>query len=219
VNAPMISRALVLCNGEPPSHALIHRLASRSRFIVAADGGANMARAAGIRPDLIIGDLDSVTPATRRHFASCRIIRVARQDNTDLEKALDVLAAEGVGDVTIVGAAGRRLDFTLANFSIAWLYMSRLRIRFAGDGWQAVPLTGRIRLRGPRGTTVSLIPFSACSGITLRGLAYPLTNAGLRGGAVAVSNVVVRPSFTVSVKRGRLLVVLQEKPRRRRRPR
>jgi thiamine pyrophosphokinase len=215
----MTSRALVLCNGEPPSHALLHRLARQARFIVAADGGANLARAAGIRPDLIIGDLDSVTSATRRHFASCRILRVERQDNTDLEKALDVLSAEGFGEVTIAGATGRRLDFSLANFSIAWLYMPRLRIRFAGDGWQAVPLTGRIDLRAPRGTIVSLIPFSACSGITLRGLAYPLTNAGLRGGAVAVSNVVVRSSFTVSVKKGRMLVVLLEKPPGRRKRR
>jgi thiamine pyrophosphokinase len=212
----MQTRALVLCNGEAPSHRLMRRLARGVRLVVAADGGANLARAAGLRPNLIIGDLDSVTPATRRHFASCRILRVERQDNTDLEKALDYLVAEGFDDVTIVGATGRRLDFTLANISIAWLYMPRLRIRFVGDGWQALPLTGRVRLDLPPGATVSLIPFGTCSGITLRGLQYPLSNAVLRGGAVAVSNVVLRSPCSITVKKGRMVVLaLDPSPERR----
>jgi thiamine pyrophosphokinase len=191
---------------------LLGRLRRGVDAVIAADGGANAARAAGIRPDAIIGDLDSITPATRRHFASSRIIRVQRQDNTDLEKVLDILAAEGFGDVMIAGATGRRLDFTLGNLSIAWLYARKLRLRFVGDGWQAIPLTGRISMTAPRGTTVSLVPFGSCSGISLRGLRYPLTNAALTRGAVAVSNVVVRSPFTVSVRRGRMLLVVLAAP-------
>ena len=204
----MNQRALVLCNGEPPSRGLLHRLVRDADLLVAADGGANVARASGLYPDVIIGDLDSITPATRRRFASSRIIRLARQDNTDLEKTLDFLSEEGIRDVVIAGATGLRLDFTLGNLSVAWLYARRMSIRFVGDGWQAMPLGETTRVRAVPGTTVSLIPFSRCSGITLRGLRYPLTNASLQGGAVAVSNVVVKNPFTVTVRKGRMLLVL-----------
>jgi len=204
----MNRRALVLCNGEPPSRGLLHRLVHDADLLVAADGGANVARARGLQPDVIIGDLDSITSATRRRFASSRIIRLSRQDNTDLEKTLDFLSEEGMKDVVIAGATGLRLDFTLGNLSVAWLYARRMSIRFVGDGWQAMPLGETTRVRAVPGTTVSLIPFSRCSGITLRGLRYPLTGASLQGGAVAVSNVVEKNPFTVTVRKGRMLLVL-----------
>ncbi len=200
--------ALILCNGDPPSPRLMRRLARPAGTIVAADGGANAARACGVRPDVIIGDLDSITPATRRWFRSSRLIRVRRQDNTDLEKALDFLRRERVREVVIAGAAGRRLDFTLGNLSVAFLYAGGMKMVFAGDGWQAFPLARRNRMQAPPGTTVSLIPFSPCNGVTLRGLAYSLTGAALTGGAVAVSNVVARSPFTVNVRSGRLLMVM-----------
>lgn len=204
----MKTGALVLCNGEPPPRTLLRRLAAGAGLTVAADGGANAARAAGLRPDLIIGDLDSITAATRRALASSAVIRVGRQDNTDLEKALDVLVGRGVKDVVIAGATGKRLDMTLANISVAWRYRRRIRIRFVGAGWEALPVHGRERIRAARGTTVSLIPFSRCTGITLRGLRYPMRNGTLSGGAVAVSNVVVRSPFSVRLRHGRLLLVL-----------
>jgi thiamine pyrophosphokinase len=210
----MHQRAIVLCNGEPPSASLLRRLVRQADIVVAADGGANIARTCGVRPDVIIGDLDSLTPATRSWFRTSRLLRVGRQDNTDLEKALDFLREEGVHEVVIAGAAGKRLDFTLGNLSVAFLYRRSMRIRFVGDDWQAIPLGGRNRLHAPRGTTVSLIPFSSCAGITLRGLAYPLTAASLNRGAIAVSNVVTRSPFTVTLRSGRLLLVILAGPGR-----
>ena len=204
----MRSFALILCNGESPSRSLVRSLASRARLVVAADGGANAALACGVRPDVIIGDLDSITPATRRRFHRSLVIRVARQDNTDLEKALDFLLLRGIREVVIAGATGRRLDFTLGNVSLIWRYAGRMRISLEGDGWRAIPLERRASLRARRGTTVSLIPFGRCTGVTLRGLRYPLTRARLRIGDIAVSNVVTRSPFTISVTTGHMLLVL-----------
>ena len=105
----MMKSALVICNGEPPSKTLARQLVQVSDLIVAADGGANVARRLGIRPDVIIGDLDSIEPATKHYFSSklkrpkplndsasvagprpegrgyTHLIRISRQDNTDLE--------------------------------------------------------------------------------------------------------------------------------------
>ncbi len=203
---------LLIANGEPPSARCARRLARGADLILAADGGANAARKLGITPDIIIGDLDSLSPATRRWFSGALLIRVARQDTTDLEKALDHCVKLRAGSVTVMGATGRRMDFTLANISVLWRYTSRFAWRVVDDTWEAVPV-GRTRsVRARRGTTVSLIPFGAVRGITLRGLYYPLTNAALRVGEVAVSNVVVASPFRVRTSRGRLLLLLHHPP-------
>jgi thiamine pyrophosphokinase len=202
--------ALLICNGQPVRRSVLTRLVRSADLIVAADGGANMARRSGISPDVIIGDLDSIAPATKRHFRHSVIIHVRRQDNTDLEKALDYLVSLKVRDVTIVGLTGRRMDFTLANLSVLWKYAPHLEWRVAGDDWYAVPVRGRLRIRARIGTTVSLIPYGPCSGITLAGLKYPLVNGALRIGEVAVSNSVRRSIFSVQLKRGKLLLIVLE---------
>jgi thiamine pyrophosphokinase len=201
-------RVLLLCNGEPPSRALLRRLAGEADLIVAADGGANAARRAGIRPDVIIGDLDSILPGTRKKFRDVRVVRVRRQDNTDLEKALDLISASGPAAVAVAGATGGRIDFTLGNLSVFWNYARVLDITFVGDGWRAFSAGRRRTVHASRGTTVSLLPFGACRGITLRGLRYPLKGAAMRPGEIGVSNVVRTSPFSVTVRRGRMLLVI-----------
>lgn len=204
----MPHHALILCNGEAPSRALCRRLARESDFIIAADGGANIARRYGIRPNVIIGDLDSVTPETQKFFFSSTILYVGDQDSTDLEKALTFAAGRKIPRATVVGATGKRLDFTLGNLSILWSYTAFIDLTFVGDAWKAMPVGRKRSVSARKGTTVSLIPFGACSGITLRGLKYSLRNASLNVGEIAVSNVVQRSPFSVTVKRGRMLLVI-----------
>jgi thiamine pyrophosphokinase len=200
--------ALILCNGERPSKRLLIKLTRESDLVVAADGGANVARWAGITPDVIIGDLDSIRPATRKQFSSSMVIHMTRQDNTDLEKALDFVVTRGMREAVVVAATGQRLDFTLGNLSVIWAYAGRLRIVFRDDAFTAVPVGKRLRIHARPGTTVSLIPFGACSGITLRGLRYPLREARMGVGEIGVSNVVERSPFTVQVRKGHMLLVL-----------
>jgi thiamine pyrophosphokinase len=211
------SRALLLCNGEPPPRRLLRQIADDIGYVVAADGGANVARRYGIRLRAIVGDLDSILPATRRHYASTLQLRIRRQDNTDLEKALDFILAQGFRHVVICGSTGRRVDFTLANVSILWRYSRRIHVELVGDGWRAYPVESRCRMKAKRGTTVSIIPFGACRGVTLRGLKYPLRNATLTVGQVGVSNVVAADSFSVTIRQGRALLLLLDQQSRKRR--
>jgi thiamine pyrophosphokinase len=232
----MPQSALIICNGEPPSRTLAQRLASKADVIIAADGGANVARQIGIRPQVIIGDMDSITNATKRFYAPLmegegpkpldlggasnarclrpkgrgyvHVIQVKRQDNTDLEKALDYLQSRGVGEVSIIGATGRRIDFTFGNVSVIWKYASRINIAFVGDGWTATPVQSGKKMKAKPGTTISLIPFGRCSGITLKGLRYPLTNATMKVGEIGVSNVVETSPFSITVRRGNMMMFM-----------
>ena len=201
--------AMLICNGESPSLSLAHHLARRVDRIIAADGGANTARRLGVTPDTIIGDLDSLASQTRDAFPGSMVVRVERQDNTDLEKALDFLKSDGIHRVVILGMAGGRVDFTLANFISLWRYVRTMELVVGGEGWHAVPLFRKRTIRAPRGTIVSLVPFGACRGVTLRGVEYPLTRHTLRMGEIGVSNVVRRSPATFRIERGAAILLIQ----------
>lgn len=210
----MSPQALIICNGEPPSRRLARRLARHADLVIAADGGANIARRYGIRPNVIIGDLDSIRPATRKVFRSTLIMQISRQDNTDLEKALDYVLTRELDEVLVIAATGKRLDFTLGNLSVIWKYTPALRMTFLGDGWMALPVGRSRTLEAPIGTTVSLIPFGPCRGITLLGLRYALANATMNVGGIGVSNVVRSSPFSVRVRKGNMLLIVLKTHRR-----
>ena len=207
-----VRKALLLCNGEPPSRALVRRAVRRSSLVVAADGGAETARRCGVTPDLIVGDFDSIRPSTRRYFSAVNQRRVRRQDNTDLEKALDELHQSGALHVLLLGATGRRIDFTLGNLSSLWRYDRHLEMRVGGDGWYAVPVRRALRISAPPGTTVSLLPFGPCAGVSLRGFRYPLSDASFRIGRIGVSNVTRTSPAFFRMRRGHMLTVVFDDP-------
>ncbi len=200
--------AVLLCNGEPPAGKLLRRLVREADVFVCADGGANAAHTMGLVPDAIVGDLDSVKPSTLKAFNNSLVIRVARQDNTDMEKALDFCLHQGFRRVTVTGITGGRVDMTLGNLIVLWKYIERIEIMLAGTGWVGFPVKGAAQFRAPMGSTVSILPFGALHGATLQGLRYPLRNATIKAGDVAVSNTSVRGRFSVRFGSGRGLVLI-----------
>lgn len=82
--------------------------------LVAADGGAAAALAAGYRPQAVIGDFDSLSEDVRAQLPPDSLHPVAEQDSTDFDKALRSIAAPAV---LAVGFLGARVDHQLAAFS------------------------------------------------------------------------------------------------------
>lgn len=180
----------------------------RSRpFIICADGGANKVRSFGITPDCIIGDLDSITNATRRYYASVPVIHVARQDSTDLEKALDYLLEQRFRSAAVVGATGDRPDHTMGNFSILVKYHKKILLQFIDERCEISVIQKKIRFKTFAGQKISLVPMGKCSGVTTSGLKYPLHNEPLEPGVrEGTSNEAFARTAAVSVRQGNLLL-------------
>lgn len=207
-----MSKALLICNGENDP-ALLKQLAQEADFILAADAGAEAAVRAGLRPDAVIGDLDSLSPRTRKQLPRTAFIRVARQDNTDFEKALDWLVSQRFTHCIVAGSTGKRLDFTLGNFLSARPYLQKMEICFRGKGWSVWPLTQSRRLAAQPGARLSLLPLSACRGLTLRGVKYPVQNRSWRPGqntGLWLSNQATARHVQVQLASGFLLVYLED---------
>ncbi|MDD7578111.1 MAG: thiamine diphosphokinase [Elusimicrobia bacterium] len=206
------SRVLLIGNGEMLPADYLDELVQKADFILAADGGADRALAAGVTPDAVIGDLDSVSAAAKKQLGNDKFIFVDNQNNTDLEKSLDWIVQNNCKECVICGFAGGRLDFTLGNFLSVYPYVKKMDICFAGPGWRIYPLAAGRKFTCQKDARVSLIPLKTCTGVTLKGLQYPLTDARLswEHAGRSLSNQTTGKEFQILLKTGYMLVYAEE---------
>ncbi|HEX2911967.1 MAG TPA: thiamine diphosphokinase [Chloroflexia bacterium] len=187
-------------------------------WLICADSGAEAALAWGLRPDYLVGDMDSISPATLAElsaYPATKVIRLpAEKDETDLEIALYTALDLGATDITILGGLGGRLDHTLGNLYLLAaprLAEGQVRVKILAEDSEIYLLRGgeTLELSGEPGNILSLIPFSAeARGIRTEGLYYPLRSETLLLGPTrGVSNVFTAPVATVSFDQGLLLVI------------
>jgi len=175
---------LIFANGDLKKPEWIQRMAEIAGMIIAADGGLQHVQDLGLIPNMLIGDLDSVTPE-QVQWAVEKGVEIRRfpadKDETDLELALIAAAETGHRQIVIVGALGGRLDQTLSNVLLLHLpILTNLDVRI-DDGLQEVILVREeLDLEGKPGDLVSLLPLSPIvRGIITRGLKYPLNDESM----------------------------------------
>jgi len=208
-------RAVIFANGVLNNLQDIHNIILPDDLIIAADGGMTHCRALGIKPSIVIGDLDSLDPDYLKSFqtSGTEIISYPiNKDQTDLElaffKALDL----GSDEILVLGALGARWDMTIANlFLSASPEFSKVTIRLI-DGHQEIILLrgkGELTFKGKKGDILSIVPLGQDAyGVTLRGLEYPLKDDVLKFGATrGISNVLIDDTATVYLKKGLLLCI------------
>lgn len=182
-------------------------------LLIAADGGAIHCLELGLRPDYVVGDMDSLdeTHLEALQAQGAQIIRYpTRKDYTDLELAVQHALKLGADEITIMAALGARWDQTIANLLLPAALPS-VRISLV-DGRQEISLlhAGQsFELRGIPGDTVSLIPLTdQVKGIKTHNLEYPLNDENLYLGSTrGVSNVLLAENAAISFKEGLLLCI------------
>lgn len=203
----MIKKALILANGQPPSKRLLQKLLKSADIFICADGGANTAAQFGLKPDLVIGDLDSIQAATLKRFSRVPVRTIADQNRTDLEKALSWAIRKGIKQVIVAGATGIRLDHSIGNLSALAKFSRKAMITFIDDRSKLVSVGSAYEFEAPAGTVISLIPLSLCEGVVTKGLKWELKNESLKlGFRESMSNVVKSSPVSITVRRGDLLL-------------
>ncbi len=182
-------------------------------FVIAADAGLEKLLAAGIRPDLILGDFDSLGGRpTEGEILSFPV----RKDDTDTMLAVKEALRRGFDVLYLSGASGGRLDHTVANLQTL-LYAAKQGVEAylcAGSETATVRCGGRVRFRPEcRGRLSVFALGEAVSGVTLKGLLYEtetvtLTNAFPLG----VSNEFTGRVASVSAEHGPLLLIWDGTP-------
>ncbi len=208
------TRAVLFANGEAGSPERF--CLQDGDFLVAVDGGLHNLKRINVTPDLLIGDLDSVSAG---EVQTCREESVevlqfpTAKDQTDLELALDEVLARGYRKIVIAFGLGGRLDHQLANLALlARPDLTDYEVSFDDGVCQVFLVRDRLNLATLPGEIISLLPWGgAAEGVRTEGLAYPLCGETLLAHqARGVSNVALGERCSVSLEKGSLLLIRQQ---------
>ena len=207
-------RAAVFLNGSPDPPGLLRRVAGRSGLVLAADGGALHALAAGVVPDLVIGDMDSLgVRGTRRveGLGASLERHPARKDKMDGHLAILAARERGATGLDLLCATGGRPDavFALPHLLLAAERSGMRATAVAGWGEMFVVEDGSRAVRGRPGESLSVFPVSGVAeGVDLAGFEYPLEGARIEAGdTVGFHNELLGGEARVAVAGGALFVV------------
>jgi thiamine pyrophosphokinase len=198
------SDGVTLVGGAPVTARALRAALRLAPCLVAADGGADRALRAGLLPQAVIGDFDSIGAAALAAMPPDRLHRIAEQETTDFDKALRSIAAPFV---LALGFAGARIDHGLAVFNALARHPDR-RCIVVGPQDAAFLCPPAITLRLRVGDRLSLFPMGPVSGES-SGLRWPA--GGIRfapDGMIGTSNMVSLPQVHLAFDAPRMLVIL-----------
>lgn len=216
--------------GAPPPQNTTHRKAvvfaggamrlspvvDNDAFVVAADSGYDNARAANVTVDVLLGDMDSISPDGLQH-AERRDVTVTRypvdKDETDLELAIDAAVASGALSIAIYGGEGGRpshlFGVGLALANARWSHVT-ISWHIKSAHVQVALPTRPVSIYTNAGV-VSLLPLGIAQGVTTTGLQWTLDDDDLAAGTTrGLSNRMTHEIATVSVSDGAVLVIAEE---------
>mgnify|MGYP003609157969 FL=1 len=196
---------IILANGRPPEiEVLRYFMATGFDSLICADGGANSAKMLGVVPDFIVGDLDSIEPATLEYFGgTSKVVKYKRQNDTDVEKCIKFAAKSKFTKCLIMGVTGDRLDHSFCNIGITIKFMELIDIFLVSGESILEPFTGTIERECTVGETVSIYGITRDTLFTTTGLKYRLKSEPLPFGVrESTSNIVISKKIKVSASTG-----------------
>ncbi len=199
------SRTVILANGQFPAHPTPLEALRAAKRVICCDGAADALVAAGLEPDWIVGDLDSVSEGVRRRFPE-RLVKVEEQETNDLAKAFRFCGDRGWSDLLILGASGLREDHLLGNLSLlADFALQASPLLLTDTGWFTA-LHQSAALPALPGQQVSLFALISGTTVSASGLKYPVEGLRLDKWWQASLNEACGPEVRLSFAGGPLLV-------------
>jgi len=205
-----LKKCIILANGKPPKKKIITFFRKKGfEKLICADGGANSALKMKLVPDLIIGDLDSISSEAMKEFkSSSKIIQLKRQNDTDVEKCLKYAIKNNFNEALLAGVTGNRLDHTFCNLGIILKFFSQIDLSLIAENSHLKSYKGKTNLKSYIGETISLYGFDKKTKITSSGLKYSLKQTALPfGKKESTSNVATKDSVELNIIGGNVFVI------------
>lgn len=206
-------KTLIVSNGTVDDMTFFEEIVSSVDYVICADGGARYLYQTGIKPDVIVGDLDSLDECIvndMKNRGTEFIEFPVKKDKTDTELAIDYAVEKGATDITLMGATGTRLDHTIGNIMIMRQLLDRgIGIRILDSHNEIYMINDTLTLDKKDNTYVSVIPITeVAKGITLEGFKYETYDLDFYASTtLGISNEIIKEKGTIKIRDGICLVV------------
>lgn len=172
--------------------------------VFCADGAYRFFAQSVVKPDLIIGDFDSIEELP----SGIEQIHTPDQNFTDFEKAIKIIMEKGYTSVDVFAANGLEQDHFLGNLSTALANKNNLQITFFDDRQTYFFIDKNVKLLGVLGKKISLFPFPLAKQVSSKGLQYPLQKMDLsmEKNKIGTRNLAVDETVSIQFREGELLV-------------
>lgn len=184
-------------------------------LILCADSAYLVAQKEHIKPHIVIGDFDHGQNVHPKKGAENTVTVPCEKDDTDTMLCVKYAMKQGAKDITILGGIGGRLDHTFANLqTLAFCEANGIRAHLLAEHDEAFLVSGGVCLPKRKDAWyLSVFAYDGvCRGVTIKGAKYEVENAVLDTNfPLGVSNEITADFAEISVKEGRLLIILSKK--------
>ncbi|MBQ9673980.1 MAG: thiamine diphosphokinase [Ruminococcus sp.] len=201
----------VIISGSPDTNVdEIKELCTDGDFIVCADSGYSYAKQAGVVPDLIIGDFDSLRDELPKDIEVVKLNN--RKDDTDTEHCVMECIRRGYRNFLLLGSIGGRTDHTFANIAILAFLSEYHYNGVARNNGEEIRILneGTYDMSGKKGLTFSVFPYGCEDvNVTYEGAEYPLDSFTLTYNVSrGISNVFNSDNASIKVNSGRAILLI-----------
>lgn len=181
----MEKSVVIICDGSFPKSEYPQYVIRSADFIVCCDGALtkflkHSRKIFGTEklPDLVIGDMDTLSPSMQKKYAEI-IIRESEQEHNDQTKAVRWVLnnIKDIGSIHIMGATGGRADHTIGNLSLLMEYtrmfdLGDILIETITDEGTVFPINDTAEFDCGEGREISIFSPDNTLRIISEGLAY-----------------------------------------------
>ncbi len=207
-------RGIILANGDITNYRKLEKYFKGEYMLVCVDGGLRHAKKFNIKPDVILGDLDSCKNDLLKEYEDVeKIVFSKDKDYTDGDLAIQYLVSKKVDEIYFFGGTGSRLDHTLCNiYMIIKAIQANIPTYIVDEKNKCTLVLDHLVVDKEDYENISLIPISLTDGVEIeytKGLKYELKEEELffshsRG----ISNKFLKDNAQIKIKKGILLVIL-----------
>lgn len=200
----------LIANGAIEDYAALLPSIKAHEGLICVDGGLSHCHKMGLTPDMIMGDLDSISPELLQLYEKVPTRSFpCNKDESDLELAIQSVYTPDLRKITVFGALGKRLDHTLSNLHLMRRYPRK--VFFETEFETIFAFDENIEIPTHLGQTISFIQIGEeVSGVSSEGLKWNIQDANFGKYYFSLSNICLGEKTKISLKTGDLICILQK---------
>lgn len=205
-------KGLIISSGRLERYDILNLVVEDKDIIVCADGGLDHIMKVGLKPNMVLGDLDSITEQGIKYIEDNNIELEkfpVEKDATDTELAVEYLIQKGCKEITLIGVTGTRMDHTLANiFLLDQMFQRNIKGKIIDDNNEIVLSDSYLEVEKNEGY-LSIVPIEQKGTIiSLEGVYYPLNRHHVEfGSTFSISNQIIDTKAKITIYDGKVLVI------------